>query len=179
MYLVSMIRILFRILMTKAVSLIVHVLSICALNSHDESLAAASGSAVDSCSLDSCSLVMRLNVICIDLQASRRAGELETELNDKASIEAEISNENLDLKMKMTQLSESYREKLHKYISDVSHLSTTVTAGSGNDSMICEECPCIGFMRSSSRVYADFCWWILHQNSSDDECFSMNVTPFP
>ena len=26
----------------------------------------------------------------------------------------------------MTQLSESYREKLHKYISDVSHLSSEV-----------------------------------------------------
>lgn len=72
-------------------------------------------------------------------QASRRAGELETELNDKAGNEADIQNENLDLKQRMTQLSESYREKLHKYISDVSHLSTTVTAGSSSDSTVLSE----------------------------------------
>lgn len=38
-------------------------------------------------------------------QASRRAGELETELNDKASNEANVMTENIDLKTRMTQLS--------------------------------------------------------------------------
>ena len=49
-------------------------------------------------------------------KASRRVTELETELNDKATNEEDINNENAELKTKMTQLSESYREKLHRYI---------------------------------------------------------------
>ena len=62
-------------------------------------------------------------------KASRRVTELETELNDKATNEEDINNENAELKTKMTQLSESYREKLHRYISDISHLASGMTRG--------------------------------------------------
>jgi len=72
-------------------------------------------------------------------KASRRVTELETELNDKAGIEEDINSENSELKTKMTQLSESYREKLHKYISDVSHLSSEVARGGGTEGSILAE----------------------------------------
>ena len=48
-----------------------------------------------------------LMCVCRYKQASRRAGELETELNDKATVEANVMTENVDLKTKMTQLSVS------------------------------------------------------------------------
>lgn len=72
-------------------------------------------------------------------KASRRAAELETELNDKAETEAAFGAENSELKLKITQLSESYREKLHKYIADVSQLSTEVARGGAEDSILLSE----------------------------------------
>ncbi|EKX51837.1 hypothetical protein GUITHDRAFT_65705, partial [Guillardia theta CCMP2712] len=57
-------------------------------------------------------------------QASRRAAEMENELNEKAMVEAQLQSETQELRQRMTQLSESYREKLHKYISDETSIIT-------------------------------------------------------
>ena len=64
-------------------------------------------------------------------QAARRAVELEDELQVKAAREAQTQEEVRELREKLAKLSEDYRERLHKYISDVSHLSTEAARGGG------------------------------------------------
>ena len=66
-------------------------------------------------------------------QAARRAVELEDELQVKAAREAQTQEEVRELREKLAKLSEDYRERLHKYISDVSHLSTEAARAGGGE----------------------------------------------